>query len=38
VPCCSGLVRLASEAVRQSGRDIPIDVLVVGIDGQLMDA
>ena len=38
VPCCSGLVRLASEAVRQSGRDVPIDVLVVGIDGQLMDA
>jgi len=37
VPCCSGLVRLASEAVRQSGRDIPIDVLVVGIGGQLMD-
>lgn len=38
VPCCSGLVRIVSEAVRQSGRDIPVDVVVVGINGQLMDA
>lgn len=37
VPCCSGLVRIVSEAVRQSGRDIPVDVVVVGINGQLMD-
>ena len=38
VPCCSGLVRLVSEAVRRSGRDIPVDVAVVGINGQLMDS
>lgn len=38
VPCCSGLVRLAEAAAAASGRDVPVDVVVVGIDGQLKDA
>lgn len=33
VPCCAGLVRLAFEAVRQSGKDIPVDVVVAELDG-----
>jgi len=35
VPCCSGLVRLAEAAVAGSGRDVPVDVVVVGIDGEM---
>jgi len=35
VPCCSGLVRIVLEALRQSGKDIPVEVVVVGIDGQV---
>ncbi len=37
VPCCSGLVRLAMAAVARSGRKVPVDVVVVGIDGKLKD-
>lgn len=33
VPCCGGLVRVAEEAVRQSGLDIPVHTLIVGTDG-----
>jgi Pyruvate/2-oxoacid:ferredoxin oxidoreductase delta subunit len=35
VPCCSGLVRIVQEAARKSGRNIPIDTFVVGIDGKV---
>ncbi len=35
VPCCSGLVRMVEEAVRQSGADIVPEVVVVGIDGRI---
>jgi ferredoxin len=34
VPCCSGLVRMVQEAIRKSGRDIPLESHVVGIDGK----
>ncbi|MBM3470055.1 MAG: 4Fe-4S ferredoxin [Armatimonadetes bacterium] len=33
VPCCSGLLRMVEEAVRQSGTDVVPEVVVVGIDG-----
>ncbi|MDR1612519.1 MAG: 4Fe-4S binding protein [Planctomycetota bacterium] len=33
VPCCGGLVRVAREAVRQSDLDIPVNIIIVGIDG-----
>jgi ferredoxin len=35
VPCCAGLVRLAEAAAAASGRDVPVDVVVVGIDGEV---
>ncbi len=38
VPCCSGLVRIAAEAVARSGKNIPVDVIVVSMDGELMKA
>jgi Pyruvate/2-oxoacid:ferredoxin oxidoreductase delta subunit len=34
VPCCSGLVRMVQEAIRKSGREIPLETHVVGIDGK----
>jgi Pyruvate/2-oxoacid:ferredoxin oxidoreductase delta subunit len=35
VPCCSGLARLAENAVAASGKDIPLEQIVVNIDGGL---
>lgn len=34
VPCCRGLAMLAQEAVRRSGRDVPLEVAVLGINGE----
>jgi hypothetical protein len=33
VPCCRGLAMLAQKAVQLSGRDVPLEVAVIGIDG-----
>jgi hypothetical protein len=33
VPCCSGLVRLAQQAVARSSRRVPVTVSVIGIRG-----
>jgi NAD-dependent dihydropyrimidine dehydrogenase PreA subunit len=33
VPCCFGLERLAEQAVAKSGKEIPVEVVVVGRDG-----
>lgn len=33
VPCCSGLLKLVQEARSMAGATLPIDVLVIGIDG-----
>lgn len=35
VPCCSGLVHMAKQAVKLSGHDIPLDEITVGIHGEL---
>jgi ferredoxin len=35
VPCCWGLVRLVEEAVKQSGRDIPLKKVKIGIKGEV---
>lgn len=34
VPCCRGLAMLAQEAVRRSGRDVPLEIAVIGINGE----
>lgn len=34
VPCCGGLVRVAQEAVARSGENVPIRVIVLGVDGR----
>jgi ferredoxin len=36
VPCCRGLMMLAQEAVSTSVRDIPIKMIVVGIQGEIL--
>ncbi|MDD3717678.1 MAG: 4Fe-4S binding protein [Actinomycetota bacterium] len=37
VPCCSGLVNLARQALRESGKDIPFRTVKVGIQGELLE-
>ncbi len=36
VPCCMGLIRLVKEAVRQTGKDIPIKRIQIGIRGEIL--
>jgi NAD-dependent dihydropyrimidine dehydrogenase PreA subunit len=38
VPCCSGLTYAVHEAVRASGRDLPVREVVVGVQGDLREA
>jgi len=34
VPCCSGLVAIVRQALAQSGVDIPLKIVTIGIAGQ----
>jgi Pyruvate/2-oxoacid:ferredoxin oxidoreductase delta subunit len=34
VPCCTGLIHLARQAVARSGRDIPLETVCIGIRGE----
>ncbi len=36
VPCCGGLEQAAREAIRASGKDIPLRTAVISTDGQLL--
>jgi Fe-S-cluster-containing hydrogenase component 2 len=35
VPCCSGLTYIAKKALAESGVDLPLQEIVIGIDGQV---
>jgi NAD-dependent dihydropyrimidine dehydrogenase PreA subunit len=35
VPCCFGLVHIAQKALAKSGKDIPLETTVIGIDGEI---
>ena len=37
-PCCSGLVNAAREALANSGKSIPFDFVIIGIDGTIVEA
>lgn len=37
VPCCGGLERMAAEALRQSGKFIPWQVVTFSLDGRIID-
>lgn len=34
VPCCRGLAMMAEQAVAQSGKEVKLDVAVIGVDGE----
>lgn len=36
VPCCSGLYQLATETLKESGKDIPLKVVVMGVNGDIL--
>ncbi len=36
VPCCGGLVRLVEEAVRESGKNLPVKKTKIGIKGRVV--
>lgn len=36
VPCCGGLLRLAQQAVGEAERKIPLKVVVVGLEGEIL--
>ncbi|MBI5475468.1 MAG: 4Fe-4S binding protein [Ignavibacteriales bacterium] len=36
VPCCSGLLQIAQQAVHSSGFNIPVEVTVIGIRGDIL--
>ncbi len=33
VPCCRGMAMFAQKAIQLSGKDVPLEVAVIGIDG-----
>jgi hypothetical protein len=33
VPCCRGLAMMVQQAVAASGKDIPLELVVIGVDG-----
>jgi hypothetical protein len=33
VPCCKGLEIMVREAIATSGRDVPLETVVIGVDG-----
>ncbi|KAF0150805.1 MAG: 4Fe-4S ferredoxin [Ignavibacteria bacterium] len=36
VPCCSGLAQLAQQAREHTGREIPVSVVVIGVQGEIL--
>jgi len=34
VPCCRGLAMMAEQALAASGKDIPLEVAIIGVDGE----
>ena len=34
VPCCRGMVRVAQQAVADSGKDLPLEVVTIGLRGE----
>ncbi len=35
VPCCSGMLHLARQAIMMSGKDIPLEVVTISLDGRI---
>lgn len=37
VPCCGGLPRIVESAIRASGREVPLKLVRIGINGEIQD-
>lgn len=37
VPCCRGLIRLVERALKQIDREIPVEVMVISTQGEILD-
>ena len=37
VPCCRGMAMFAQQAIAQSGKDVPLEVAIIGVDGTRKD-
>jgi len=37
VPCCGGLIYLVKQAIKASGKDIPLEEVVIGIKGDILN-
>ncbi|MFO7981910.1 MAG: 4Fe-4S ferredoxin, partial [Desulfuromonadales bacterium] len=35
VPCCSGLLAMARQAIEASGKDVPLETVCVGVQGDI---
>ena len=35
VPCCQGLYQLANEAIKASGKKVPLEQVVVSLEGKI---
>jgi len=35
VPCCGGLLGLAQKAIAESGRKIPVKLVIIGVKGDI---
>ena len=33
VPCCRGMAMFAQQAIAQSGKEVPLEIAVIGVDG-----
>ncbi len=38
VPCCGGLLRMVQTAVQNSGTNVPLKVIVIGVDGSIRES
>ncbi len=38
VPCCSGMMRLAQAAIAASGKEIPVNEVIISLDGSVKNA
>lgn len=34
VPCCRGMAMFAQQAIAKSGKDVPLEIAVIGVDGE----
>jgi hypothetical protein len=37
VPCCFGLVHLVHESLKETGKDIPLNLVKIGIKGDTVE-